>query len=70
MFFFWPHSVAYLEESGLWAAITERIVSMGFAGAARTLDDAFADLLRREHAANVDAITGERYQTLWSAEPA
>jgi hypothetical protein len=70
MFVFWPHSIAYLEESGVWAAVTDRIVPLGFDGAARTCDAALEDLLRRERAANVDAITGERYQTLWSAEPA
>jgi len=70
MFFFWPHSMAYLEESGLWAAVKQRIVPLGFTGAAATCDAAFDDLVRRERAANVQAITGERYQTLWSAEPA
>jgi hypothetical protein len=67
MFFFWPHSVRYLEESGIWERIKHRVVSSGFGGAAETCDDALRDLLERERKATVEAITGERYQTLWSA---
>lgn len=67
MFFFWPHSVRFLEESGLWAKIRERVVASGFAGAGETCDAALRDLTERERAATVDAIQGQRYQTLWSA---
>jgi hypothetical protein len=68
MFFFWPHSIRYLEESGVWAAIRERVVGSGFAGAAETCEQALRDLYRREHAANVDAIRGDKYQTIWAAQ--
>jgi hypothetical protein len=68
MFFFWPHSVRFLEDSGLWAKIRDRVVVSGFSGARETCDAAFEDLVTRERAANVDAVTGQRYQTLWSAE--
>jgi len=67
MFFFWPHSVRFLEESGLWAKICDRVVASGFAGARETCDAALSDLITRERAATVDAIQGHRYQTLWSA---
>jgi len=67
MFFFWPHSIRFLEESGLWVRIRERVVASGFAGAADTCDAAFADLAQRERSATVEAIVGGRYQTLWSA---
>lgn len=67
MFFFWPHSVRYLEESGIWERIKHRVVSSGFGGAAETCDEALRDLLARERKATVEAITGGRYQTLWSA---
>ncbi|HLB23893.1 MAG TPA: hypothetical protein VJP07_07345 [Dehalococcoidia bacterium] len=67
MFFHWPHSIRYLEESGVWERIRARIVYSGFDGAAETCDAALQDLYRREHAATVDAIRGERYQTLWAA---
>ncbi len=68
MFFFWPHSVRYLEESGVWAKICRRVVGSGFSGARETCEAAFQDLLARERAANVDAVVGEHHQTLWSAE--
>ena len=70
MFFFWPHSIRYLEESGIWDAIVERIVGSGFAGAADTCAAALGDLHRRERAANAGAVRGVEYQTLWSAGPA
>ena len=67
MFFLWPHSVRYLEESGVWNRIRDRIVSSGFAGAGETCDEALRDLVKRERAATVDAIRGARYQTIWRA---
>ena len=70
MFFFWPHSVGFLEESGLWREISSRVTTAGFSGAQETCDAALRDIVERERAANVDAITGARYQTLWSATEA
>jgi hypothetical protein len=67
MFATGPHSVRYLEESGVWDRIHNRITATHFAGARQTCDDAIRDLLVRERAATVDAIRGARYQTLWSA---
>jgi hypothetical protein len=66
-FFFWPHSVPYLEESGLWGDISRRVERIGFAGARETCDAAILDLIERERKANVDAILGRRFQTIWSA---
>jgi hypothetical protein len=66
MFFLWPHSIGYLVESGVWGRIRERVVASGFAGAAETCDAALRDLLEREHRATVDAVRGDRFQTLWS----
>jgi hypothetical protein len=68
MFFYWPHSARFLDESGLWEKICQRVVMSGFSGARETCDAALQDLISRERSANVDAITGQRYQTLWSAE--
>ncbi len=67
MFFYWPHSVGYLEESGVWAAVRERLLVSRFQGAADTCDAAVRDLLSRERAATVDAIRGDRYKTIWAA---
>ncbi len=68
LFFQWPHSLRYLEESGAWSRIRERIVHLGFNGAAETCDAALRDLIQRELRATIDAIRGTHYQTLWSAQ--
>jgi hypothetical protein len=66
-FFYWPHSIRYLEESGIWSVLRERIASAGFDGASATCDAAISDLATRERTANVDAIRGTRHHTIWSA---
>jgi hypothetical protein len=68
-FFFWPHSVRYLDESGVWAALRERVSACGFGGAERTCDDALRDLIERERLANMQAVRGEKYHTVWAASP-
>jgi hypothetical protein len=50
--------------------MSDRILRGGFDGAGETLDAAFRDLLERERQANIDAITGERHHTIWSAASA
>jgi hypothetical protein len=67
-FFFWPHSVRYLDESGVWRRICDRIVRSGFRGARETCDDALQDLLHRERRATIEAIEGAGYKTLWAAQ--
>ncbi len=66
-FFYWPHSIGFLRESGVWAKIVDRVAGSGFSGARETCDEALRDLIERERKATVDAIHGKRYQTLWSA---
>lgn len=66
-FFFWPHSIRYLEESGIWGHVRDRITAAGFEGAGATCDAALADLAVRERKANVDAIRGDRHHTVWAA---
>ena len=70
MFFFWPHSIRYLEESGVWDAVAGRVVGSGFAGAADTCEAALRDLYGRERAAHAGAVRGDGYQTLWGATSA
>lgn len=67
-FFFWPHSIEMLQESGLWQAIRDRAVEHGAGAAERAADRALTDLVRREHEAAVDAIRGDGHQTLWQSE--
>ena len=66
-FFFWPHSVAYLAESGIWAAVRGRVVSEDVRGSSETCNAALEDLMARERQANVDAVRGDRHHTLWSS---
>lgn len=66
-FFFWPHSIGYLVDSGVWDLVRERVA--GFDGSDATLDAAIAELGKRERAAHLDAIRGEQHHTLWSATP-
>jgi len=70
LFFFWPNSIRYLEESGVWDAIRDRVVGSGFAGADATCDAALRDLYQRERDANFAAIRGEGYQTVWASTEA
>jgi hypothetical protein len=64
-FFVWPHSIRYLEESGLGSIIRDRV--------ARQADDQVAEaiqqLIHLERLAERDAITGRNYHTLWEATP-
>lgn len=69
MFFVWPHSIRYLEESGVWDRVRDRVVGSGFDGAAATCDAALRDLYQREYSATREAIKGPTYKTLWSASP-
>ena len=57
----------YLAESGVWDLIRARVVPTGFSGASETCDAAMTDLIARERAANVAAIHGAQYETLWAA---
>lgn len=66
-FLFWPHSIRYLEESGIWQLVRERLGATRFHRATATCDDALDDLLRRERGATIEAIRGERHHTIWSA---
>jgi hypothetical protein len=66
-FFYWPHSVRFLEESGVWSLARDRVANSGFDGASATCAAAYGDLLRRERKANVGAITGDGHHTIWAA---
>jgi hypothetical protein len=68
MFFVWPHSIRYLEESGVWDRIARRVIGSGFEGAAETCEAALEDLRRREYRATCDAISGPSYRTLWGSQ--
>ena len=65
-FFYWPNSIGYLEESGVWSIVRQRLIASGAAGADATSDAALADLGARERAANVAAIRGDKHHTVWA----
>jgi len=65
VFFFWPQSIAYLQESGIWDAIAARVVTPNHPDAADAARNALARLYRLERDATRLAITGEGHHTLW-----
>jgi hypothetical protein len=69
MFFVWPHSIEFFEESGLVERIRDRLRQGGWPRATAMCDEAMAELHRLESKANVNAIKGENYHTFW-ARPA
>jgi len=70
-FFIWPHSVGYLEESGMMHRIRQRIYPLdnenGDIG--RSVAESIWKLISLERKATNDAITGHNYHTLWEREP-
>lgn len=67
-FFVWPHSVGYLEESGLMDKIRQRINATEDTDAARQVSAAMQRLLVLEKRATADAILGRNFHTLWERE--
>lgn len=65
-FFVWPHSIGYLEESGIMDRIRQRIYPADQTGeAAQQLVRAMQRLFSLEQQATRDAILGRNYHTLW-----
>jgi hypothetical protein len=65
MFLPWPHSIAFLEESGIWERISKRVLESGHPQAGAMLDQVLRDLKERDHQANLAAVTGVGYQQIW-----
>ena len=65
-FFVWPHSIGYLEESGLMDKIRQRIYPAGENGEiGKQVAKAMHRLIALEQQATADAIQGRNYHTLW-----
>ena len=64
-FFVWPHSVGFLEETGLAGTL---FASVGAGDGSRQLAEALEELHRLERAARRDAVNGDRWRTLWDAQ--
>jgi len=64
-FFVWPHSVGFLDESGVGAAL---FASVGGGDGATQLRRALDQLHSLERAANRAAINGDQWRSLWDAQ--
>jgi hypothetical protein len=64
-FFFWPSSISLLQETGIWEAVTLRVLDSGDPTTPPAVERALADLRRLERAAIRDAVTGEQHRTIW-----
>jgi hypothetical protein len=67
-FFFWPNSVRFFEDTGIWEAVHDRVLSTGFEQAGPDAARALADLRRLEHDAMRAAVVGENHRSLWERE--
>jgi hypothetical protein len=63
----WPRYIDGLATTGVWEAVTRRIVDNGFPAAATECDELLCELRRMERLEMVNAIGGEGYRTLWPA---
>ncbi len=68
MFFLWPHSVEFLEESGVATRIGRRCEATGYPEAVGVFERVMAELRQKEQEATLQAIKGESFRTLWPAE--
>jgi len=64
VFFIWPHSVTALVNSGIWERLAERCTAARD-DCADAVKEALRQLYLREREGLVEAIRGERYETLW-----
>ena len=63
----WPRFARSLRESPAWLEVMTRISDLGYPEAVRTAEAAIEELATLERKAEVDAVRGEGYRTLWSA---
>lgn len=64
-FFVWPHSIGYLEESGVLEQIRQRLCAVD-PGCEEQVARTMRELRILERKAVLDAITGHNYHTLWA----
>ncbi len=61
----WPKYVGGLVRSGLWDRIVRRFADQGHADAVRACQEALDELFELERQELANAISGEKYQSLW-----
>ena len=64
-FFVWPHSIRFLEQSGV---ANQMFASVGAGGGTEQLAEALDRLHRLEHDAQRAAIAGDQWRSLWDAQ--
>ncbi len=67
-FFVWPHSMEFLESSGLARRIRDQLGASERPEVARMIDKALAELQQLERRSVQQALAGEGYHALWSQE--
>jgi hypothetical protein len=70
-FFVWPHSIRYLEDSGMMDRIRQRIYPLDTedGNIGKSVAESMYRLHTLELKATLDAIRGKNYHTLWEREP-
>jgi hypothetical protein len=63
----WPRYINGLVDTGVWGAITQRLLDGGHAATAASCDALLDELRRLERKEMANAIGGEGYRTLWPA---
>lgn len=65
MYFAWPHSVAFLTESGIWDRIRARVGATYDPDIDRQCQETLARMQELEKGVTLAAITGENHATIW-----
>lgn len=66
-FFVWPHSIAYMDESGLGDIIRRRVYPLD-ESAGTQMAESMWRMITLERQATADAITGRNHHTIWERE--
>lgn len=61
----WPRYVHSLVDCGVWDRIVKRVCNSGFPQQAEACEEVLRELLQRERAEILNAITGAGYHTVW-----
>ena len=65
----WPRYIQSLVDCGVWERILGRIRSSGFPQLAQDYEQVLQELVQRERAETLNAITGAGYHTVWQRTP-
>lgn len=68
VFFAWPHSITFLEQSGLWRRIRDRVRADSDPKAGRQCSVTLQRLRALERQVLVAAVKGENFVSLWPQE--